>query len=68
MVENQRGEPGFVLRVNPDAFVSSMATAGKRWPKKILWWPSCACSISVVPRCHKSPTKGLNVLAKIAVL
>jgi hypothetical protein len=23
---------------------ASMATAGKRWPKKILWWPSCACS------------------------
>jgi hypothetical protein len=36
VIENQRGEPGFVLRVNPDAFVSSMATAGKRWPKKIL--------------------------------
>ena len=22
---------------------ASMATAGKRWPNKILWWPSCAC-------------------------
>ena len=28
MVENQRGEPGFVLRVNPEAFVSKLFKRG----------------------------------------
>ena len=29
---------------------ASMATAGKRWPKKILWWPSCAYSAATRSR------------------
>ena len=29
--------------VSPMPYASTV-TAGKRWPKKILWWPSCACS------------------------
>jgi hypothetical protein len=28
VVENQRGEPGFVLRVNPEAFVSKLFKRG----------------------------------------
>ena len=45
----QRKVPGGNKTDHVDAWsladaCASMATAGKRWPKKILWWPSCACS------------------------